>query len=78
MRLRPAYILAATAAIIVVPVIVTLAVGGEVRDLPLGAMAVAAVAGVFIARRAAGRRSIDELGDDDESADEPREPDRAG
>lgn len=65
MRLRPGYILAATVAIIVLPIIVTLAVGGEVRDLPLGAMAVGAIAGAFIARRAAGRRSIDDLDEGD-------------
>lgn len=70
MRLTPSYILAATAAIIIVPVIITLALGGSLRDLPLGAMAVAVLAGLFIARRASGRRTVDDMPpDEDPDAD---------
>ncbi len=66
MRITPPHILAATAAIIIVPVIVTIALGGDLRDLPLGAMAVAVLAGLFIARRAAGRRTVDDMPPDED------------
>ena len=68
MRLRPGHVIVATVAIIVLPIVATLALGGELRDLPWGAMVLVAILGAFVARRAA-RPALDAAETDGSDAD---------